>query len=106
MSLCEPRPYFSPSPFFEIRLSFSGFLCLFLSLSLYLSLPPSHKTLKQKYSKKKKNTPGGFFVGFPLEALGAASLFYIVPKYVLDKKDFMADAGEVVKDVAKRLPGL
>lgn len=53
-----------------------------------------------------KGPLGGFFVGFPLEALGAAALPLLVTRYVLDKKDWYDDASEVVKDVAKRLPGL
>ena len=53
-----------------------------------------------------KGLLGGFFVGFPLEALGAAVLPLVVTRYVLDKKSWYDDAEELVKDVSKRLPGL
>ena len=53
-----------------------------------------------------KGLLGGFFVGFPLEALGALVLPLVVTRYVLDKKSWYEDAEELVKDVAKRLPGL
>ena len=53
-----------------------------------------------------KGILGSFFVGFPLEALGAAVLPLVVTRYVLDKKSWYEDAEELVKDVSKRLPGL
>lgn len=53
-----------------------------------------------------KGILGNFFIGFPLEALGAAALPVVVTRYFLDKKSWYDDATEIVKDVSKRLPGL
>ena len=53
-----------------------------------------------------KGLLGHFFIGFPLEALGAAVLPLVVTRWVLDKKSWYDDASEIVKDVSKRLPGL
>jgi hypothetical protein len=45
-------------------------------------------------------------LGFPVQLLGVLSLPLIITRYVLDGKDAMKDAGDLVSDIAKRLPGL
>ena len=45
-------------------------------------------------------------LGFPVQLLGVLSLPLIITRYVLDGKDAMKDAGDLVSDITKRLPGL
>ena len=47
-----------------------------------------------------------FLLGFPVQLIGVLSLPILVTRYVLDGKDAVKDAGDVVLDITKRLPGL
>jgi hypothetical protein len=59
------------------------------------------------FIEKILHTPGlDVLLGGPTQILGILALPTIVTRYVLDKKDWLEDAGAYVNDIASRLPGL
>lgn len=47
-----------------------------------------------------------FLLGFPVQLIGVLALPVLISRYVLDGKDVLKDAGDVVSDITKKLPGL